>query len=125
MISICGGVVTMPLPQYGTTKTANVYMALEIERRYSSRGLHAIAVNPGATHTCLFRHLDAAILQTAVSDEWRSTLKTVGQGAATAVWAAVGKAMGGQGWQVLGGHERSTAGATTAAAGRGPCTAHF
>jgi NAD(P)-dependent dehydrogenase (short-subunit alcohol dehydrogenase family) len=32
---------------YGQSKTANIYMVTEIERRYASRGLHANAVHPG------------------------------------------------------------------------------
>jgi NAD(P)-dependent dehydrogenase (short-subunit alcohol dehydrogenase family) len=32
---------------YGQAKTANIWMATEIERRYGARGLHASAVHPG------------------------------------------------------------------------------
>ena len=36
-----------PWIAYGQTKTANIYLATEIERRYATRGLHANAVHPG------------------------------------------------------------------------------
>ena len=90
-----------PYVAYGMSKTANVYMAMEIERRYGHRGLHATAVNPGATPTRLLRHLDMAILQAIVTDEWRRSMKSVEQGAATVAWAAVSKEWEGRGGRYL------------------------
>ena len=40
-----------PWIAYGQTKTANIYLATEIERRYGSRGLHANALHPGTAST--------------------------------------------------------------------------
>ena len=45
---------------YGSSKTANVYMALEIDRRYGSRNLHSTALHPGSVPSLLGRHLDTA-----------------------------------------------------------------
>jgi NAD(P)-dependent dehydrogenase (short-subunit alcohol dehydrogenase family) len=42
-----------PWSAYGQSKTANVYMANEIERRYGSRGLHALSLHPGGIDTPL------------------------------------------------------------------------
>ena len=36
---------------YTLSKLANIYMANEIERRYGSRGLHALSVHPGGAAT--------------------------------------------------------------------------
>jgi NAD(P)-dependent dehydrogenase (short-subunit alcohol dehydrogenase family) len=40
-----------PWIAYGQSKTANIYLATEIERRYGSRGLHANALHPGNVST--------------------------------------------------------------------------
>ena len=32
---------------YGQSKTANIWMANEIERRFGAQGLHALSVHPG------------------------------------------------------------------------------
>ena len=44
-----------PWVAYGQSKTANIYTALEIERRYGSQGLHAWAVCPGTLSQTLLR----------------------------------------------------------------------
>ena len=42
------------------SKTANCWMATEIDRRYGPQGLHATAVHPGMTaETTLQRHFTA------------------------------------------------------------------
>ncbi|KAH6690376.1 WW domain-containing oxidoreductase [Plectosphaerella plurivora] len=74
---------------YGQSKTANIYMANEIERRFGSRHLHATSVHPGIIATNLAQHMSP--------DAWKGmehifpTMKSVEQGAATTVLAAVGK----------------------------------
>ncbi len=92
---------------YGQSKTANALFALELDRRYRDRGLHAYSVHPGVIPTPLARHL------TAEDIEWLSSrarnarrpaesdasggapsggggmrFKSVEAGAATTVWAA-------------------------------------
>ncbi|KAJ4258971.1 hypothetical protein NW762_008059 [Fusarium torreyae] len=42
---------------YGQSKTANIYMANEIERRYGAEHLHATSVHPGIVATGLTRHM--------------------------------------------------------------------
>jgi len=86
---------------YGQAKTANIYLATEIERRYGSKGLHATAVHPGGIHTNLARHLDPEFLKTFITPEIIKQMKDVQQGAATTVWAAVGAEWEGRGGKYL------------------------
>ncbi|KAF9771877.1 hypothetical protein IL306_010437 [Fusarium sp. DS 682] len=77
---------------YGQSKTADIYLANEIDRRYGSQGLHATSVHPGGIMTELARHIPKEWLQGLVtSDTAEKILKNPEQGAATSVWAAVGK----------------------------------
>ena len=36
-----------PFSGYASSKTANIWMANELERRYGDQGLHSISVHPG------------------------------------------------------------------------------
>ena len=88
---------------YGQSKTANIYLATEIERRFGAgdaegKGVvHALAVHPGGIMTNLLQHvgevgqadLDAMGL---TAEDWANfgpMFKSVPQGAATTVWAAL------------------------------------
>ncbi|PVH76678.1 NAD(P)-binding protein [Cadophora sp. DSE1049] len=87
---------------YGNSKLANVYMANELDRRYGSKGLHATSLHPGAIHTGLARHLDEDFVQQILSHEKIvKVLKSVEQGAATTVLAAVGREWEGRGGRYL------------------------
>lgn len=87
-----------PWGSYANAKTANIYMANEIENRYGAQGLHGLSLHPGGIWTAL---------QKFVSDEtlksWKSTagvekfMKSAEQGAATSVYAAVGNTFEGKG----------------------------
>lgn len=83
---------------YGRAKTANALFALEFDRRHKSRGVRAASVHPGGIQTELGRHMTPALVQDMISSvntaneqagagafEW----KTIPQGAATTVWAAI------------------------------------
>jgi NAD(P)-dependent dehydrogenase (short-subunit alcohol dehydrogenase family) len=87
-----------PFVAYGRSKTANILFAVAFDKRHRSRGVRAAAVHPGGIRTELARHMDPSQLQALVDRitqeaakegkgpfEW----KTVPQGAATSVWAAV------------------------------------
>lgn len=74
---------------YGQSKTANIYLANEIERRYGSQGLHATSLHPGGIQTNLTRHLDAEFLKGFDNPLINATMKSPEQGAATTVWAAI------------------------------------
>jgi NAD(P)-dependent dehydrogenase (short-subunit alcohol dehydrogenase family) len=94
---------------YGQSKTANIYMTNEIERRYGSRGLHATSVHPGGIATGLMQHMDPAMLEAMQKNEsLLKTMKSPEQGAATTVWAAIG-----QEWEKKGGEYLSDCGKTT------------
>jgi NAD(P)-dependent dehydrogenase (short-subunit alcohol dehydrogenase family) len=87
---------------YDQSKTANVYMANEIERRYGAQGLHATSVHPGAILTELTRHMDESAISAILDrDGMRKSLKSTEQGAATTVWAAIGKELEGTGGKYL------------------------
>ncbi|KAJ0168194.1 WW domain-containing oxidoreductase [Colletotrichum tanaceti] len=75
---------------YGQSKTANIYMANEIERRHGPRHLHSTSVHPGVVQTGLTRHMPPDAFKGM--EFLYPTMKSVEQGAATSVWAAVGKA---------------------------------
>ncbi|KAL5333807.1 hypothetical protein BJX70DRAFT_45582 [Aspergillus crustosus] len=83
---------------YGQSKTANIWMANELERRYGAQGIHGLSVHPGMIFTELGRHISpedtAAIAGTEVV---RNVLKSLEQGAATTVWAAVSAEFEGKG----------------------------
>ncbi|MEV8377190.1 SDR family NAD(P)-dependent oxidoreductase [Kribbella sp. NPDC056861] len=70
-----------PIGAYGDSKTATVLLAVEATRRWSSDGIVANAVNPGAIATRLQQHTGG--LRTPVERR-----KTIEQGAATSVLAA-------------------------------------
>ena len=82
---------------YGRSKTANILFAVEFDRRHKDNGVRATAVHPGGILTELTRHMSQEELDglmkamvTAPPDgEPPMQLKTVPQGAATSVWAAV------------------------------------
>ena len=81
-----------PWAGYGQSKTANIYMANEIETRYGSKGLHGLSLHPGGIWTGLQKFIPAETMK-----EWKARpnveniLKSPEQGAATTVLAAVGK----------------------------------
>ncbi|KAL2846856.1 hypothetical protein BJY01DRAFT_213089 [Aspergillus pseudoustus] len=91
-----------PWKAYGQSKTAAIWTANEIERRYGSRGLHAFSLHPGGIQTDLSRHVpeeQKAVWaeDKALADYWKSPE----QGAATTVWAAVASELEGQGGKYL------------------------
>jgi NAD(P)-dependent dehydrogenase (short-subunit alcohol dehydrogenase family) len=87
-----------PFVAYGRSKTANILFAVAFDRRHRGRGVRAAAVHPGVIQTELGRYLDPAQIQTIMDQigkeraaEGKESFrwKTVPQGAATSVWAAV------------------------------------
>lgn len=83
---------------YGQSKTANIYMANEIERRYGSRGLHGFSLHPGGIWTGLQTHMSDEVIASYSKDEnITNSMKSVPQGAATSVLCAVSKGLEGKG----------------------------
>ena len=92
-----------PIILYGQSKTANVWFANEIERRYGPQGLHGLSLHPGNIFTAGWTTLDPRVgekfkgLMETVP-EFGAAFKSIEQGAATQVLAAVGKD-----WEGVGG----------------------
>jgi len=87
-----------PFVAYGRSKTANILFAVAFDKRYRTRGVRAAAVHPGGIQTELGRYADMKQVEKLVEDmnqqlaaegkppfQW----KTIPQGAATSVWAAI------------------------------------
>ncbi|KAM5349649.1 hypothetical protein ACJ41O_006154 [Fusarium nematophilum] len=91
-----------PWVSYAQSKTANIYMANELERRYGAQGLHATSLHPGGIMTGLARHMpESELASIASKDDVRKIMKSPEQGAATTVWAAIGKEWEGRGGKYL------------------------
>jgi NAD(P)-dependent dehydrogenase (short-subunit alcohol dehydrogenase family) len=87
-----------PFVAYGRSKTANILFTVAFDKRHRGRGVRAAAVHPGGIQTELGRYLDSSRMQKMVEqiNQQLATegkppfqFKTVPQGAATSVWAAV------------------------------------
>ncbi len=87
-----------PWIAYGRSKSANILFAVAFDKRHRNRGVRAAAVHPGGIQTELGRHLDDNELQNmlerinqqlAAEGKAPYQWKTIPQGAATSVWAAV------------------------------------
>ncbi|OJJ76669.1 hypothetical protein ASPBRDRAFT_116535 [Aspergillus brasiliensis CBS 101740] len=91
-----------PWKAYGQSKTAAIWTANEIERRYGSQGLHAFSLHPGGIQTDLVRHVpDEQKAAWGDDEELSNYWKSPEQGAATTVWGAVAKELEGQGGKYL------------------------
>jgi NAD(P)-dependent dehydrogenase (short-subunit alcohol dehydrogenase family) len=87
-----------PWAGYGQAKTANIYMANEIENLYGAKGLHGLSLMPGGIVTGLQKHMPAEQIEKFKNDPAvLAYLKSTEQGAATTVLAAVGKEYEGRG----------------------------
>jgi NAD(P)-dependent dehydrogenase (short-subunit alcohol dehydrogenase family) len=87
-----------PFVAYGRSKTANILFAVEFDKRHRGRGVRATAVHPGGIQTELGRYADPGRIeklivqineQLAAEGKGPFQWKTVPQGSATSVWAAV------------------------------------
>jgi NAD(P)-dependent dehydrogenase (short-subunit alcohol dehydrogenase family) len=87
-----------PYVAYGRSKTANILFAVEFDKRHRARGIRAAAIHPGIIKTELARYTDPAAIEKRIQQinenlkaEGKGPLqwKSLEQGAATSVWAAV------------------------------------
>jgi NAD(P)-dependent dehydrogenase (short-subunit alcohol dehydrogenase family) len=87
-----------PFVAYGRSKTANILFAIAFDKRHRDRGLRAAAVHPGGIQTELGRYQDSGRIEKMIDQINRQRAaqgkgpfqwKTIPQGAATSVWAAV------------------------------------
>ncbi|KAJ5755883.1 hypothetical protein N7533_005426 [Penicillium manginii] len=87
-----------PWAAYAQSKTANVYMANEIERRYASQGLHAYSLHPGISATGIIGQLTSEEVMGMLQNEaMLKAQKGLDQGAATTIYAAISKELEGRG----------------------------
>jgi len=87
-----------PFVAYGRSKTANILFAVAFDRRHRDRGVRTAAVHPGGIQTELGRYSEPGKIekliaqvnqQLAAEGKGPFQWKSVPQGAATSVWAAV------------------------------------
>jgi len=87
-----------PFVAYGRSKTANILFAVGFDKRHKARGVRATAVHPGGIQTELARHMpqeEMAGWIENMNQQRRAAglpdfeFKTIPQGSATSVWAAV------------------------------------
>jgi len=87
-----------PFVAYGRSKTANILFAVAFDKRYRHRGVRAAAVHPGGIRTELGRYAEPGRIEKVIEEINRQLAaqgkgpfqwKTIPQGAATSVWAAV------------------------------------
>ena len=91
-----------PWISYAQSKTANIYMTNEIERRYGDHGIHATSVHPGGIATGLSKYIPEYQIKAMLQDDALiKGMKSPEQGAATIVWAAIGKEWEGKGGKYL------------------------
>jgi NAD(P)-dependent dehydrogenase (short-subunit alcohol dehydrogenase family) len=94
---------------YGQSKTANILHAVELDRRYASRGVHAYSVHPGMVATELGRYFTREDFE-ELKGRARSSSSGGGLppavgvdvGAATSVWAATAPELDDHGGAYLG-----------------------
>jgi NAD(P)-dependent dehydrogenase (short-subunit alcohol dehydrogenase family) len=94
---------------YGQSKSANSLFAVAVDKRGQEHGIRAFAVHPGAILTDLSRHMTDEDLRAygiyrvngviTIPDASKVPVqfKTVEQGAATTIWAAVSPQLNGKG----------------------------
>src|SRR6476660_7522187 len=87
-----------PFVAYGRSKTANILFAVAFDKRHRGRGVRAAAVHPGGIRTELARYAEPGRIEKVIEEINRQLAgqgqgpfqwKSVPQGAATSVWAAV------------------------------------
>lgn len=79
-----------PWRMYGRSKLANILYARGLAKRLGRTDIHATSVHPGVIKTNLSRHMDAQEATSLFDDlASKGRMKSVGQGAATQVFAAV------------------------------------
>jgi NAD(P)-dependent dehydrogenase (short-subunit alcohol dehydrogenase family) len=91
-----------PWIAYGQSKTANIWTANEIDRRFGNKGLHAFSLHPGAIATDLLKHVTDEQKSSWDDDKYlKYYWKSPAQGAATTVWGALAKELEGTGGKYL------------------------
>jgi len=86
---------------YSQSKTANIYVANYVEKVYGNQGLHAWSLQPGGIISNLWTTTEEIVKGVLADPKFGQYLKNAAQGAATQVWASVGKELEGKGGRYL------------------------
>lgn len=87
-----------PWGAYGQAKTANIHLANGVTRRFGSRGLNGLSLHPGGIMTGLQAYVPDEQKRAWMEDPGMSKyMKSVEQGAATSVYAALAGELEGKG----------------------------
>lgn len=86
-----------PWIAYGNSKTANIWMANQLDRLYGAKGIHAYSVHPGGIWTPLQRYVEEEIAGLKSDKTVIRYMKSPEQGCATSIWAATARAFEGKG----------------------------
>jgi NAD(P)-dependent dehydrogenase (short-subunit alcohol dehydrogenase family) len=90
-----------PMIAYGQAKTANIWTANHLDRLYRPKGLHALSIHPGNIYTNGWGTLDPRVTEIfskfSAMEIFQKMFKSVEQGAATQVLAAIGRQYEGKG----------------------------
>ncbi|KAI1327356.1 NAD(P)-binding protein [Xylariaceae sp. FL0255] len=83
---------------YGQSKTANIYMANQIERLYGAQGLHGLSASPGSFYSPNLQKYTMEAVEAALKDPRMSKyFGNLEQGASTSLFGAVSKDLEGRG----------------------------
>ena len=83
---------------YGSSKTANIYMANQIDRLYGSQGLHGYSVHPGGFVSPNLQKYSQEVMESLKGDvRTEKYLSNLQQACATSVYAAVSSELEGKG----------------------------
>lgn len=86
-----------PVVGYGSSKTANIHMANQIERVYGGQGIHGYSLTPGGIYTPLQKHIQEEMKAVREDSTYANWMKGLEQGCATTVWAATARELEGKG----------------------------
>ncbi|KAF2839420.1 short-chain dehydrogenase [Patellaria atrata CBS 101060] len=86
---------------YAQSKIAGTWMANYIDRVFGPQGIHAISLHPGFVWSGAQAHVPQEMIDGWMTPEFQKFFKSQAQGAATSVWAAVSRAIEGQGGKYL------------------------
>ncbi|KAJ6190488.1 hypothetical protein N7519_000509 [Penicillium mononematosum] len=83
---------------YGSSKTANIYMATQIERLYGAQGLHGYSLHPGAFMSPnLQKHSQEEMKAVMQNKRALAYLSSLEQSCATTIYASVSSELEGKG----------------------------
>lgn len=83
---------------YASSKTANIYMANQIERLYGSQGLHGYSVHPGSFESPNLQKHSQEEMKAALGDKrMQKYFTSIEQACATSVYGAVSRELEGKG----------------------------